>query len=246
MDKTLLIIKNSYMSSVKVYLVLQGDPDYFVTNIRDIPFVTNFIYKDSGFFVLESGGYVSFVNQRNKGLKTYISFGELPKEEPTDEYPNGINFVNVTLNNHLEGFCSTEKLSINCVNGVNSLIKISTISGGDWSVDSKQESVTNIRNKELGDNVGCIGVYPYGCDMCTTILKPTNKTFSPIKAPKNVKTQKDSICEIQRSTTKNGGIVLVEFQEYAKNIKDKIISKPIENDEHIDKYVDELCCWKFC
>ena len=52
MDKTLLIIKNSYFTSIKVYIHLYGNSECFITNIQEIPFVTNYTHRDSGYFII--------------------------------------------------------------------------------------------------------------------------------------------------------------------------------------------------
>ena len=79
--------------------------------------------------------------------------------------------------------------------------------GGAWNAGATHPDISSIENATLYNNTGLIGVFPYGCDNCTSSDSPPSCPGHPTyETP-----QSEPICNIQREATSNGGTVTVEF-----------------------------------
>ena len=99
--------------------------------------------------------------------------------------------------------------------GVNSLLQFGLTGGCAWNAGSDHPNITSFENKKIGDNVGQIGVFPYGCDNCTSSDNPPQCPAPPVGAPSPPVPQTEKICLVQRDASQAGGTVLVTFQGFA-------------------------------
>ncbi len=93
----------------------------------------------------------------------------------TDKFPNGQSLAEFIVNNFGQGGSSQETVDISCVTGVNAIWQF-TMDGGqsDWTTTKdtrttphKTEVVRKMRNDQLFNNIGSIGVFPFGCTNCS-------------------------------------------------------------------------------
>ena len=105
------------------------------------------------------------------GISGNISIGTPPINCPTPDFPHGVNLAEFILNN---GFQTNgqETTDISCVCGANSRLQIK-LSASDWSANGgAMPSIGTIVNGTWDDNTGRVGVFPYGCDDCTSSVSP--------------------------------------------------------------------------
>jgi hypothetical protein len=202
---TEVLVINETKDTVCAYLTLGSDTNY-VTNVNGIFGIT--LSGLQGFFFLAPNDTVSYKSPVGKGFSGNITFGTPPINCPdTLEFPYGINIFECSLNN---GFASVpnaqETIDISCVSGVNSKIACS-VSDSNWNAGDTV-GVMAFENSYIYDNVGRIGVYPFGCDTCTGSKAP------PVCVParKYSQPQSKSICNVQRDATKKGGKVIVKYK----------------------------------
>ncbi|MDT5295237.1 MAG: hypothetical protein QOJ76_2117 [Acidobacteriota bacterium] len=219
-SQTALQLTNDTGQSVQVYLTL-GKTTGCVGSITDIPFVTNTIPNNDlqGWFTLQpkgqNGDSVSYTPPMGMGFNGNFAFGTPPLNCPTETFPNGVNFAEFILNNSFQGAGAQETLDISAVAGVNAFIQFSMSGGGTWNAGTTQPTVTEFENKGIGDNVGQVGVYPYGCDVCTASAGPPVCSPPPRDAPNPLVPQKEPICNVQRDASASGGTVTLTFKGFA-------------------------------
>jgi len=81
------------------------------------------------------------------------------------------------------------------------------LGGLTWNAGPTQPAVTVIENGLWMLNDGKVGVYPYGCDTCTSITAPPScPGHMPYETP-----QTDAICNVQRPAGNSGGVVRVTY-----------------------------------
>jgi len=203
-DNTELCIVNSTDDSVIVYLTLGSDTNY-VTNVNGIYGITETGLQ--GCFVIAPNDTVSYKSPCNKGFNGNLAFGTAPNNCPdTTLYPNGMNIFEFALNNNFNGIQNAqETIDISCVSGVNCKIGCN-FSNRNWNAGDTT-GFASIENSYIYDNVGRVGVFPYGCDSCTVIknppICPNHKKFS--------QTQRKNICNVQRNATLKGGKLYVTY-----------------------------------
>jgi hypothetical protein len=219
-SQTALQLSNDTDKPVEVFLTL-GKTAGCVTNIADIPFVTNTISNNSlqGSFTLQAkgseGDSINYTPPAGMGINGNFAFGTPPLNCPTGAFPNGINLAEFILNNGFQGAGAQETIDISAVAGVNAFIRFSLTGGGTWNAGATQPTVTEFENKAIGDNVGQVGVYPYGCDNCTASANPPVCATPPTNAPNPLVPQKEPICNVQRDASSSGGTVAVTFKGFA-------------------------------
>ena len=132
-----------------------------------------------------------------------VSFGTPPQNCPTDQFVNGINLFEWSVN-VAKG--SNEALDLSCVAGVNCIMKIDLIGGADWIANGK--SVRSIKNKEMWHNTSIYGVFPYGCTNCT------NTNGKQLCQSPNENPNTEKICTPTRNTNEKGGKIRISFLGY--------------------------------
>jgi len=212
-NQTAFELTNSTGQDVQVYLTL-GAVTGCIQNVADIPFVTNIVNTHQGSFTLSSNGSVSYTPPEGVGFNGNFAFGTPPINCATDEFPNGVNLAEFILNNGFQGPGAQETIDISAVAGVNSFLKFSMTGGGGWNAGSTEPAVTEFENKGLKDNVGQVGVYPYGCDCCTSSVNPP-ECSGPPPPPPHGDCQSAPICNVQRDASAAGGTVSLTFAGFA-------------------------------
>jgi len=132
-----------------------------------------------------------------------VSFGTPPQNCPTEQFVNGINILEWSVNVP-KG--SNEALDLSCVAGVNCIMKIDLIGGSDWIANGK--SVRSIENKKMWNNTGIYGVFPYGCTNCT------DTDGKQLCQTPNEKPNTEKICTPTRNTNEKGGTIRISFFGY--------------------------------
>jgi len=163
------------------------------------------------------------------GFSGNISFGSPPQNCPTDRWINGVNIFEWSVNVPAG---SNESLDLSCVTGVNSFMKIDLLGGADWIANRK--SVTTIKNKQMWNNTGIYGVFPYGCTNC---INTDGK--QPCQTP-NEKPNTEKICTPTRAKNEKGGIIRISFLGYTpvtaseKKQYDEIIKRKYQESLEFD------------
>ena len=200
--QTTLKVKNSSASDVQVWLTL-GNVDGFVTDVNGIFGITGTGLQGS--FTLKASEELEYTSE--KGISGNLSFGTAPINCPTGTYPNGVNIFEFCLNNSSQAGSPQETIDISAVAGVHSLLKATLSGGGTWNAGTAHTEIASFENAELYSNTGLVGVFPYGCDNCTSSDNPPSCPGHPAyETP-----QSEPICNIQRDATNSGGTVTVEF-----------------------------------
>jgi hypothetical protein len=212
---TTLKITNRSGAEVKVYLTL-GAVAGCVADVSATGLVTKQgrLSALQGRFLLANGSTQAYTPPQEQGISGNFAFGTPPLNCPTAEYRNGVNLAEFMLNNAFQGGSAQETIDVSCVAGVNALIAFAMTGGGTWNAGSSQPGVANFANKPLGHNTGLVGVYPYGCDGCTSRINPPVCKNAP---PYNEAPQSEPICNVQRDASSSGGSVEVIFLGFASN-----------------------------
>ena len=203
---TQIQICNGTKTDVTVYVVLGATPGC-LQDVTQIPYITS----GSGLvgsFVLKTSTSTSPWAPANIGFNANLTFGSMPINCPDSAMPYGVNLFEFIVNNGFQAGAPQETIDISCVAGVNSIIK-ADLSGPVWNAGPTEPTVTTIQNSVPPNNYGLVGVYPYGCDDCTSIVAPpvcSDKPF-PYEQP-----QDNAICNVQRDAKKYyGGLVKVTY-----------------------------------
>jgi hypothetical protein len=211
--QTTLKLTNGSGANVKVYLTL-GAVKGCVQDVNAISFVTH-PHGLQGWFVLEKTASVTYTPPQGQGISGTFAFGSPPLNCPTTEFPNGTNLAEFTLNNGFQGPGAQETIDISCVAGANALIAFAMADGGTWNAGGTQPDVSRFANKPLGQNTGLVGVYPCGCDNCTSRNNPPQTTCPAAPPPPAYEECKAKpICNVQRDAGGSGGTVEVIFNSF--------------------------------
>lgn len=236
-SQTTLIAYNASSSPVTVYITLGADSNtYFVQDVSSI----NFVAKPAsppvtisgsglvGTFTLAAGQQAAYTTPAGYAVSGRFTFGAPASLCPTGENPNGVNIAEFTLNTNTDNFTGDnfESLDISCVNGVNCKLVCKMTGGGNWATtptnnnpqNPNNQNVTKFGNADLlggpsmnvNLNAGLVGVYPPGCDDCTSSVNPGCAywtTFAGTYGSSPYQT-----CEVTRNaTTSSGGTVKFSF-----------------------------------
>ena len=215
-DRTRVVVHNYSKKQVKVYLTL-GDTKGCIKDVSKIPGVTK-IHKLQGWFNLGAGKNFSYTSPKGKGFNGNFTFGTPPINCPTTAWPNGVNLAEFIVNNGFQGSNAQETIDISAVYGVNAEIEFMTAKGGAWNAgvgkNNKPIKVITFKNASIGNNVGLKGVFPYGCTTCTGTAGFAPCNPAPKDAPSPIKTQATNICNVQRNSSKGGGVVEIAFWKF--------------------------------
>ena len=102
--------------------------------------------------------------------------------------------------------------------GANALIAFAMSGGARWNAGSSHPAVSQFANKPLGQNTGLVGVFPCGCDNCTSRANPPQPSCPKSPPPPAYEDfQPQPICNVQRDATNSGGDVEVIFHAFLPN-----------------------------
>lgn len=174
---------------------------------QDIPITA--LFPLMGYFTLPPNAKNVRVNApEGFGLNGNFSFGTPPLNCPCPDFPEGVNLAEFIINNGFQPG-GQETVDISCVCGANAFIGME-LSAEDWTSDGGAIAVKSFANATRYANKGLVGVFPWGCDNCTSSDNP----------PDCVGQQPDQandtpICNVQRSAAANeGGVVRIVFLGY--------------------------------
>lgn len=209
-ENTSLCVINTTKDTVTTYLTLGsiGDTNYVQSTVGIFGIST---IGAQGSFTLFPSDTLVYMSPIGKGFNGNLSFDTPPMNCPdTTQYPNGINIFEFALNNNFAPN-SQETVDISCVSGVNCYLSCSMINGGFWN--NGTDTLSFFGNNDLYKNTGLSGVFPFGCDSCIGITPhtPYCAGHKPYATP-----QKTKICNVQRNSNANGGVVIVRFSGCAK------------------------------
>lgn len=203
--KTELILRNSFKKDVVVWFTLGVTPGC-LQDISKVPFIKKIVSSLVGAFPLKPGEETDPYAPDLLGFNGNLAFGARPLNCPTLTTPRGINLFEFILNNAFQPGQPQETVNISCVAGINCKIR-AELGGESWNAGPNHPSVEAIENGRMYDNTGRVGVFPYGCDNCTSSDSPPQcPDHPPFEKP-----QHDKICTVQRDAIKSGGIILVTF-----------------------------------
>ncbi len=230
MGQTALSVTNGSNAAVQVYLTLGAFPGFYgtnpgyVQNVQQVTFNPPVTWSGSGLqgsFMLQRGQKVTYNPPPGTAISGNISFGTPPLSCPPTNYPNGINLAEFTLDNNTPAYVHPpqapspqEAIDISCVNGVNCRMQFNLSGGGNWGT-AGQTSVTTFSNLPLGTkpnspNLNKVGVFPPGCDNCTSSDNPGCNNVWLNWGNANTK----AVCNVQRPATSSGGEVAVVFKQF--------------------------------
>lgn len=215
--QTTLKITNRSGADVKVYLTF-GAVSGCVQDVNAIPLVTGPVNRLQGWFPLSNRATKAYTPPQGQGISGNFAFGSPPLNCPTAEYRNGINLAEFMLNNGFQGPNAQETIDISCVAGVNALIRFEMTGGGIWNAGPSQPGVAHFANKPLGQNTGLVGVFPCGCDNCTSRSNPPQPSCPKSPAPPAYEEcQAEPICNVQRDANSSGGVVELIVHGFVPN-----------------------------
>jgi hypothetical protein len=214
MKQTTLKITNTTSGNIICWLTL-GVGDSSVGDVNGI-FGIKSEDKTQGSFLLHGNESVVYEPPMGICFNGNICFGSQPTNCPNNLFPNGVNLFEFNINNYMYNAKhkienGQETIDISCVAGVNSLMKVSINSGKEWNASYLHPDVKEFENKGLYENHGQVGVYPYGCDICTGIKSPPKCDG---KQKDYDKPQESPICNVQRDSVNYGGEVELQFMGY--------------------------------
>lgn len=153
----------------------------------------------NGKFTLPAGKSVTLSIPAGLGFNGNITFGVQPMNGPGPGIPHGVNPAEFIINNGFQRG-GQETIDISGVTGANAIICM-TVTADDWSSNGgKIKPVKTIENKEWNHNTGIVGVFPYGCDNCTSSDHPPREVG---RHPEFC--NKEPICNVQRPASHNQG-----------------------------------------
>lgn len=205
---THLEVTNRSHHPVLTYITLGATPgcvqDVSTLTLSDGLAITA-LFPLMGTFILPAGGSTRVTAPDGLGLNGNLSFGTPPLNCPCPEWPEGVCLAEFIINNGFQPG-GQETVDISCVCGANAFLRFE-LSAADWTTNGGAIAVSGIANATRLQNTGLVGVFPYGCDNCTSSDNP----------PSCVGQQPDQanalpICNVQRSAAANdGGVVHVTF-----------------------------------
>lgn len=208
---THLEISNPTHESVLTYITLGAT----LGCVQDVSLLTlshgvtvNALFPLMGNFTLPAQTTVKVTAPEGMGFNGNFSFGTPPLNCPCPEFPEGVNLAEFILNNGFQ-VGGQETVDISCVCGANAFIKME-LSASDWTSNGGAIQVSSMANSTRYQNTGLVGVYPYGCDNCTSSDNPPSCVG---QHPEYANTL--PICNVQRSAGSNlGGTVKIVFDGF--------------------------------
>ncbi len=208
---THLEISNESGHDVLTYLTLGATPGC----VQDVSLVAlsdgleiAALHPLMGNFVLPAGLTVRVTAPEGLGFNGNFSFNTPPLNCPCPEFPEGVNLAEFIINNGFQPG-GQETVDVSCVCGANAFIEFK-LSAGDWTSNGGAIQVSEIRNGTRYRNTGIPGVYPYGCDNCTSSDNPPACVGQHPEYANSL-----PICNVQRpAATNDGGGVCVVFRGF--------------------------------
>lgn len=159
-----------------------------------------------GHFILNANTSFYINTTKGLGFNGNITFNTPPLNCKTPEFPFGVNTAEFIVNNGFQDGNPQETIDNSCVAGANSIIKFN-VSAADWAANYGKISVQTFMNDVWDKNTEIVGVYPFGCDDCTSSVSPPSCVGLQ---PQN--SNKEPICNVQRDAKSNdGGKVEIVF-----------------------------------
>lgn len=211
MTMTHLEVTNATPRAVLAYLTLGATPGC----VQDVALIAasggaviHALQPLMGTFELPPATTVRLVAPVGLGFNGNLSFGTPPLNCPCPAWPEGVNLAEFIINNGFQ-VGGQETVDISCVCGANAFLQVK-LSAEDWSTNGGALAVTDFANQTRYENTGIAGVFPYGCDNCTSSDNPP-ACVGP--QPSQVNTL--PICNVQRPAAGNqGGTVRVIFRGF--------------------------------
>ena len=205
---THLEISNITDRNVLTYITLGATPGC----VQDVSLLTlsrgitiNALFPLMGNFILPAKTTTKVSTPEGFGLNGNICFGTPPLNCPCPEWPEGVCLAEFIVNNGFQPR-GQETVDISCVCGANAYLAFE-LSAADWTSNGGAIQVCSMANDTRYRNTGLVGVYPYGCDVCTASENPPSCVG---QHPEYANTQ--PICNVQRPAADNqGGVVKVVF-----------------------------------
>lgn len=159
-----------------------------------------------GYFILNAGETVNIKAPEGDGFNGNISFNTPPLNCRTKHFQMGVNLAEFIINNGFQAGNPQETIDNSCVCGANACIKF-VVSADDWTTNGGAIAVKEFENGLWRENTGRVGVFPYGCDNCTSSDNPPACVG---RQPQYANTE--PICNVQRNAkSNNGGNVEIIF-----------------------------------
>jgi len=208
---THLEISNTSHHEVLTYITLGATPGC----VQDVGLLTltdhltiNQLYPLMGTFVLPAGVTVKMAAPEGLGLNGNFSFGTPPLNCPCPDWPEGVSLAEFIINNGFQPG-GQETVDISCVCGANAYLGFE-LSAPDWTANGGAIQVQSIANSTRFQNTGIVGVYPYGCDNCTSSDNPPSCVGQHSQFANS-----EPICNVQRPAATNAdGTVKVVFKGF--------------------------------
>lgn len=205
---TKLKVQNTTAQPVTVYLTLGATPGC-VQDVAQLYFdnsiFINKLFNLQGYFALPANTTVEIKAPDGLGLNGNFCMASPPINCPTPEFSQGVNLAEFIINNGFQPN-GQETVDISGVSGTNAFLEID-LDANDWTTNGGAVQVNVIANSTCYENTGLVGVFPFGCDNCTSSDNPP----SCIGQHPEYANQ-EPICNVQRTATGNqGGTVLVKF-----------------------------------
>lgn len=198
-NSTQIVVKNTNdTDTVLVYLTL-GKKTGFKANVNGIFGIKNDINHLQGSFYLAPKDSVVYADPKGVPIQGNISFLVAPDNcVPVTLYEFCLNNEGTILN-------AQETVDISCMSGVNTYGSIDIIGGGNFTDNYKNSNVRSIKNQNIYKNNNISGVYPFGCPYCVN-----NKDMPSCITNPSIPNE-HNICQIQRNSKSNGGIIRINY-----------------------------------
>ena len=204
---TKLELHNPTDQAVLTYLTLGATAgcvqDVGLITVSDGVTITK-LYPLQGNLVLSPKTTLTLTAPAGLGFNGNFSFGTPPLNCSCPDWPEGVALAEFIINNGFQPG-GQETVDISCVCGANAYIGID-LTSHDWTTNGGTIPVKYIWNGTRYNNTGRPGVFPYGCDNCTSSDSPPSCVG---QQPNQVNVL--PICNVQRPATSPGGIVRVSF-----------------------------------
>jgi hypothetical protein len=196
---TTLHVRNDSTNPVAVYITL-GMPPGCVHDVAQITGVAiTKLQPLMGHFELASRQTVTLAAPAGMGFNGNFSFNTPPMNCPTPQQPDGVVLAEFIINNGFQQY-GQETIDVSCVAGANAFAAFE-MSATDWTSNGgKITAIQKIENGTKLDNTNRVGVFPYGCDNCTSSDNPPSCVG---KQPQYA--NKEPICNVQRPAGNNHG-----------------------------------------
>jgi len=202
---TYLRIVNDSEDTIVVWVTL-GATEGCLQDINLIPFITDSVAPLKGYFTMYPHDSTPDYAPDSIGFNGQLSFNTPALNCPTTDFPEGVNIFEFIINNSFQTGIPQETIEISCVAGANCLLKSRLAGGESWNASDLYPKVDTFYNMSRYNNTGLIGVFPYGCDDCTSSVSP------PECAKTDKYKQKEPICTVQRDAIgSGGGLVRVSY-----------------------------------